>query len=66
MFHVRNLFVSCESVDDSVDMSVVFTVDRLMILVTLTPLFDLTTIRVHIFYRRRETSIKSIDVARHR
>ena len=29
-------------------------------------LFDLTTIRVHIFYRRRETSIKSIDVARHR
>ena len=39
MFHVRNLFVSGESVDDSVDMSVVFTVDRLMILVTLTPLF---------------------------
>ena len=26
---------------------------------------DLTTIRVHIFYRRRETLIKSIDVARH-
>ena len=29
-------------------------------------MLDLTTIRVHIFYRRRETSIKSMDVARHR